>query len=118
MLRTMLKSKLHGAAVTQTELHYAGSITIARDLMEAADLLDGEQVQIVNLNNGERIVTYVIEGPAGSGVICLNGPAARRAQVGDSVHILSYCQVTEDEAQAWRAHVVVLGEGNRIVETP
>jgi aspartate 1-decarboxylase len=117
MLRTMLKSKLHGATVTQTELLYAGSITIDGSLMKAADLLDGEQVHVVNLNNGSRIVTYVIEGEAGGGVICLNGPAARSAAVGDVVHVLSYCQVADLEARDWVASVAVLGEGNVVAVT-
>jgi aspartate 1-decarboxylase len=116
MLRTMLKSKIHGAQVTQTELHYAGSITIDRDLMDAADLLENEFVQVVNLNNGARIETYVIAGERGSGTICLNGPAARTAMVGDVVHILGACQVQDAEARTLKPRVVILGPGNRIVE--
>lgn len=116
MFRTMLKSKLHGAVVTQTELHYGGSITIDADLMDAADLLDGERVQIVNLNNGSRMETYVIEGERGGGVICLNGPAARLATVGDTVHVLSYCLVEDAQARALTARVVLLGPGNKVAE--
>jgi len=116
MLRTMLKSKIHGAQVTQTELHYAGSITIDQDLMDAADLLENEFVQVVNLNNGARIETYVIAGERGSGIICLNGPAARTAMVGDVVHILGACQVQDAEARTLKPRVVILGPGNRIVE--
>jgi len=115
MLRTMLKSKLHGATVTATELYYGGSITLDRDLMDAADLLDGELVQVVNLNNGSRIETYVIEGEAASGVVCLNGPAARTGAVGDTVHVLSYCQVDDAEARTLKARVVTLGPGNKVV---
>jgi aspartate 1-decarboxylase len=116
MLRTMLKSKIHGATVTQTELTYAGSITIDRDLMDAVDLLDGEQVHIVNCNNGARIVTYVIEGDRGSGVICLNGPAARAAVTGDVVHILCYAQYDDAEARALKAQIAILKDGNTIAQ--
>jgi aspartate 1-decarboxylase len=117
MLRTMMKSKLHGARVTAAELHYTGSITIDRDLMDAADLLDGEQVQIVNMSNGSRIETYVIEGEAGSGVICLNGPAARCAMVGDVVHIISYALMEDAEARQFRQRVAILGDANEVVRT-
>jgi len=116
MLRTMMKSKLHGAHITQAELHYAGSITIDLNLMQAADLLDGERVQIVNMQNGSRIETYVIEGEAGSGVICLNGPAARSAAVGDVVHIISYCMVDDAEAAGLKQRVVILGDANEVLE--
>jgi aspartate 1-decarboxylase len=90
MLVQVMKSKLHRVTVTQAELHYIGSITIDEDLMEAADLLEGERVQIVNINNGERLETYVINGKRGSGEICLNGPAARKVAVGDVVIVISY----------------------------
>ena len=116
MLRTMLKAKLHGATVTETELHYAGSITIGRDLMDAADILEGERVQIVNMQNGSRMETYVIEGEPDSGVICLNGPAARNAFVGDTIHILSYCQVDDAEARTLKPRMLVLGPDNKIAE--
>jgi len=116
MLRAMLKAKLHGATITQTELHYAGSITIDGELMQAADMLDGERVQVVNMNNGSRMETYIIEGPPGSGVICLNGPAARLAAVGDVVHILCYCWADDEEARRLKQSVVVLGPGNEIAE--
>ena len=115
MLRTMLKSKLHGATVTQTELQYAGSITIDRDLMDAADLLDGERVQVVNMNNGSRLETYVIEGEAGTGIICLNGPAARMAEVGDVVHVLCYALCDDTEARSLQQHIVILGVRNEII---
>jgi aspartate 1-decarboxylase len=117
MLRTMLKSKIHGATVTQTELFYAGSITIDQDLMDAVDILENELVQIVNLNNGSRIETYVIAGERGSGVICLNGPAARTAAVGDTVHVLCYAQMTDEEARQVHPQIAVLGSDNRIAES-
>lgn len=116
MLRTMLKSKLHGAVVTQTELHYGGSLTIDADLMDAADLLADERVQIVNLSNGSRMETYVIVGERGSGIICLNGPAARLAEVGDTVHVLSYCLVDDAQARGFTARIVILGPGNKVAE--
>lgn len=116
MLREMAKSKLHGATVTATELNYEGSITIAADLLEAADILPGERVQIVNLSNGERIETYVIEGPAGSGDICLNGPAARTAMVGDSVHVISYCLVEDAEARSLSIRTVKVDRSNLLQE--
>lgn len=99
MLRHMAKSKLHGATVTQTELHYEGSITIDAELMDIADLVPFERVQIVNMSNGSRIETYVIEGERGCGTICLNGPAARHAVVGDKVHVISYALFEDAEAR-------------------
>ncbi|MDI9582837.1 MAG: aspartate 1-decarboxylase [Acidobacteriota bacterium] len=116
MFRTMLKSKLHGATVTQTELYYEGSITIDAELMLAADLLEGELVQVVNLNNGARIETYVIQGDPGSGVICLNGPAARTAAVGDVIHVLGYGMYEDVEARSVQPKIAILGPGNRIME--
>lgn len=116
MLRTMLKSKIHGAQVTQAELYYAGSITIDQDLMDAADLLENEFVQVVNMNNGSRIETYVIPGQRGSGIICLNGPAARTAVVGDVVHILGSCQVQDAEARTLQPRIIILGPDNAILE--
>jgi aspartate 1-decarboxylase len=95
----MFKSKIHRATVTEANLNYEGSVTIDRLLMDAADLLPNEKVQIVNINNGERFETYVIEGAAGSGTICLNGPAARKVQVGDLVIIISYAIMTREEAK-------------------
>ncbi len=114
MLRTMVKSKLHGCTITAVNLNYGGSITIDARLMEAADLLPDEQVQVVCLENGARFVTYVIEGERDSGIIELNGPAARQAMVGDHVHIISYVQMTEEEARNSKMKVVQVGEGNRI----
>src|SRR5882724_9203688 len=98
MKRTLFKSKIHRATVTQAELYYEGSLTLDRDLMRAADMLPYEQVAIVNVNNGERFETYLIEGPAGSGVVCLNGPAARKGAVGDEIVIISY-GLFEDSAE-------------------
>ncbi|RYF01485.1 MAG: aspartate 1-decarboxylase, partial [Oxalobacteraceae bacterium] len=97
MFLTMLKSKLHRVRVTQAELNYVGSITIDEDLMDAAGLLENEQVHIVNNNNGERLITYVITGARGSGIICLNGAAARRAQVGDIIIIIAYTMLSDEE---------------------
>ncbi|MDP1726482.1 MAG: aspartate 1-decarboxylase [Bacteroidota bacterium] len=97
----LLKSKIHRARVTQTELHYVGSITIDEDLMDAANLIENEKVQVVNINNGERLETYVIKGERGSGVLCLNGPAARKAATGDQVIVISYCIMEFEEAKKY-----------------
>jgi aspartate 1-decarboxylase len=113
----MLKSKIHRATVTQADLHYVGSVTIDADLMEAADLLPGEQVAIVDVNNGARLETYVIEGPRGSGVIGINGAAARLVHEGDLVILISYCTVTDAEAREMRPKVVFVDAGNSIVGT-
>jgi len=117
MHRTMLKSKIHRATVTQADLHYVGSVTIDADLMDAADLLPGEQVAIVDVNNGARLETYVIEGPRGSGIIGINGAAARLVHEGDLVIVISYCTVTDAEARTLRPRVVFVDAGNRIVGT-
>jgi len=117
MFRTMLKSKIHRATVTQADLHYVGSVTIDRDLMDAADLLPGEQVAIVDINNGSRLETYVIEGPRGSGVIGINGAAARLVAPGDLVIILSYQMLTDAEARQARPAVVFVDADNRIAGT-
>jgi aspartate 1-decarboxylase len=98
----VVKSKIHRASVTQADLNYVGSITIDEALMEAANLIEGERVQIVNVNNGERIETYVIPGDKGSGVICLNGPAARRVAVGDIVIIIGYAYMDFEEAKSFK----------------
>ena len=116
MFLTVLKSKLHRVKVTQAELNYVGSITIDEDLMEAAGLLENEQVHIVNNNNGERLVTYVIKGERGSGIICLNGAAARKAQVGDIIIIISYAMMTAEEAKAYKPTVVFPDINNRLVK--
>ena len=106
MTLEILKSKIHRVTVTEARLDYIGSITIDRDLMDAAGILPGERVYIVDNNNGERLDTYAIEGPRGSGVICLNGAAARKGQVGDIVIIMSYAQMTPDEALTFKPKVI------------
>ncbi|SHK70037.1 L-aspartate 1-decarboxylase [Pseudonocardia thermophila] len=116
MLRTMMTSKIHRATVTQADLHYVGSVTIDRDLMDAAGLLEGEQVAIVDITNGNRLETYVIEGPRGSGVIGINGAAAHLVQPGDLVIIIAYGQFDEKELENYRPRVVFVDEANRIVE--
>jgi aspartate 1-decarboxylase len=115
MLLTIHKSKIHRATVTEANLNYVGSITIDQDLMDAANLLEGEKVQIVNNNNGERIETYVISGERGSGVICLNGAAARRAEVGDIVIIIAYALMTPEEAKLYKPTTVFPDEHNKLV---
>lgn len=116
MYRTMMKSKIHRATVTEANLNYIGSITIDENLMETADLLENEKVQIVNNNNGARLETYVIPGPRGSGVICLNGAAARLVQPGDQVIIISYAQMSPEELRSHKPTVVFVDENNRPVE--
>ena len=106
MLVTILKSKIHCARVTEANLNYMGSITIDEDLMDAAGMLEGEQVHIVNNNNGERFVTYIIKGERGSGQICLNGAAARLVQPDDVVIIMAYAQMTPQEASEFKPKVV------------
>lgn len=113
MYRTMMKSKLHRATVTEANLNYVGSITIDEDLMDAADIWENEKVQIVNNNNGARFETYVITGQRGSGVICLNGAAARQVQPGDQVIIISYASMTDDEAREHKPIVTILDSDNR-----
>ncbi|WP_421827576.1 aspartate 1-decarboxylase [Larkinella sp.] len=115
MFITVMKSKIHRVRVTQAELNYVGSITIDEDLMDAAGLLENEQVHIVNNNNGERLVTYVIKGERGSGIICLNGAAARRAQVGDIIIIIAYGMMTTDEAKTYQPLVVFPDNNNHLV---
>ncbi|EST37749.1 hypothetical protein N566_11305 [Streptomycetaceae bacterium MP113-05] len=115
--RTMLKSKIHRANVTQADLHYVGSLTIDTDLMKAADLLPGEQVHVVDIDNGARLETYVIEGEAGSGVIGINGAAARLVHTGDLVIIISYAQVADDDLDGHRPQVVFVDGENRQVGT-
>ena len=114
MLRTMLKSKIHRARVTEAELYYEGSITIDERLMEAADIVSGEKVEILNINNGGRIETYAIKGKAGTGVICLNGPAARGACIGDEIIIVSYILVEDKDTKNIKPKVVIVDERNRI----
>ena len=110
----VLKSKLHQVTVTQADLNYVGSITIDLELMEAADLLAGEKVQIVNNNNGERFETYVIEGERHSGTICLNGAAARKVQVGDELIIISYCLMEKEKARSLKPLLVFPDKNNHI----
>jgi aspartate 1-decarboxylase len=114
--RTMLKSKIYRAAVTQADLHYVGSVTVDRDLMEAADLLDGEQVAIVDVTNGARLETYVIPGERGSGVLGINGAAAHLVHPGDLVILISYAQLDESELRSYEPRVVFVDEANRIVD--
>ncbi|MFI3331376.1 MAG: aspartate 1-decarboxylase [Rikenellaceae bacterium] len=102
----VLKSKIHRVTVTQANLNYVGSITIDRDLMDAANIIAGEKVQIVNVNNGERLETYVIEGERGSSCVCLNGPAARKVQVGDIVVIVSYASMDFQEAKVFKPWII------------
>ena len=109
-----MKSKIHGATVTEANLRYTGSITIDKNLLKASDICAFERVQIVNLNNGSRVETYVLEGPASSGAICMNGPAARWAQVGDKVIIISYSLLTQPEVKKHRPRVVFVDDRNRI----
>ncbi|WP_331750328.1 aspartate 1-decarboxylase (plasmid) [Streptomyces sp. NBC_01707] len=115
MLRTMFKSKIHRATVTQADLHYVGSVTIDADLLDTADLLPGELVHIVDITNGARLETYVIEGERGSGVIGINGAAAHLIRPGDLVIIISYAQVADDEARTLNPRVVHVDGDNRIV---
>ena len=115
MLITVMKSKIHRVRVTQAELNYVGSITIDEDLMDAAGLIENEQVHIVNNNNGERLVTYVIKGERGTGTICLNGAAARRAEVGDIVIIIAYGTLSQEEAAGFRPKGVFPDNNNHLV---
>ncbi len=116
-MRIMLKSKIHRARVTQSNIDYEGSITIDRRLMEEADILSYEQVQVLNINNVARFATYAIEGDEGMGEICLNGAAARLAVPGDTIIILSYCHVNDDEARNFAPKLVYVDVRNAIVET-
>lgn len=113
MLRTMLKSKIHRATVTDLKLHYQGSITLDAVLLEKADILPGEQVHVLNVNTGARFITYAIKGPRHSGVVMLNGPAARLGQVGDPVIILTYCQLDDAAARKHRPKVVKVNARNQ-----
>jgi aspartate 1-decarboxylase len=114
MLRIMLKSKIHRARVTEANLYYKGSITVDSRLMHKADLLEGEKVEVFNLHNGLRLETYVIAGAPGSGVVCLNGPAARGACVGDEIIIVSYVLAQDQEAKLIKPKVVAVNERNQI----
>lgn len=116
MTVTIFKSKLHQLTVTEANLYYEGSITIDTELLEIADLRPYEKVQIVNNNNGERLETYIIPGPRGSRVVCLNGAAARKAQVGDSIIVISYAQMTPEEAEKHKPTIVLVDKHNNPVE--
>jgi aspartate 1-decarboxylase len=112
----MLKSKIHRVTVTQAELYYEGSITVDKDLLQAADILPYEKVQVLNFNNGSRLDTYAIEGTAGSGTICLNGPAARFGSVGDEIIIVSYFHLPDEDAKKHKPKVVLVDKKNKITQ--
>lgn len=111
----LLKSKIHRVKITQAELHYVGSITLDENLMDAAQLLENEKVQVVNVNNGERLETYVIKGARGTGTVCLNGPAARKAAVGDIVIIIAYAGMTPEEAKQYQPILVFPDDNNQVI---
>lgn len=110
----VLKSKIHRATITEANLNYVGSLTLDEDLMEASNIIENEKVQVVNVNNGERLETYVIKGKRGSGIVCLNGPAARRGMPGDIVVVISYAQMDFDKARSFRPWIVFPKEGNKL----
>lgn len=114
MLRTLCKSKITNVFITDKELKYSGSIGIDREIMEASDLLEGEQVQVLNVNNGERLTTYVIEEKEGSGKIVLYGPAARKGEKGDGLVILSYCSMETEECRNFKMRKIELGKSNTV----
>jgi aspartate 1-decarboxylase len=116
MFRTMMKAKIHRATVTEANLNYIGSITIDEDLIDLVDMYPNEKVQIVNNNNGARLETYIIPGPRGTGVICLNGAAARLVQTGDTVIIVSYAMMTEEEARKHQPTVAIMGPNNKVAQ--
>ena len=116
MYRSMMKSKIHEATVTETNIRYEGSLTLDANLLEAADRLPGEKVHVVNINNGNRLETYVLQGPAGSGAVCLNGAAARNAEVGDKVIIIAYGWVEDNQAKTMISRVVFVDRSNQIRE--
>ncbi len=116
MLREMCKAKIHSATVTEADLNYTGSITIDKSLLEELDILHYERVQVLNINNGARMETYVIEGEPDSGIICLNGAAARWAVPGDKVIIIAYCLIDDTQARNWKPKIVLLDEKNKIKE--
>jgi aspartate 1-decarboxylase len=114
MLIEVLKSKIHRVKVTQAELNYVGSVTIDEDLMDAAHLIENEKVTVLNINNGERFETYVIKGSRKSGTICLNGPAARKVQLGDVIIIISYAHMELEEAKSWKPYLVFPNSENQL----
>lgn len=115
MIIEVLKSKIHKVRVTEANLYYTGSITIDEDLLDAANMIENEKVQVLNLNNGERIETYIIKGQRGSGVICLNGPAARKAALGDVVIVLSYAAMDFEEAKNYKPVIIFPNEKNQLI---
>jgi aspartate 1-decarboxylase len=117
MLRTMMKSKIHRAKVTEANLNYIGSITIDEDILDLVDMYANEKVQIVNNNNGARLETYIIPGPRGSGVFCLNGAAARMVQVGDTIIVISYGLMTNEEAKGYKPKIAFMDEDNKVIHT-
>ncbi len=116
MLREMCKAKIHQATVTEADLNYTGSITIDKSLLKELDILHYERVQVLNINNGARMETYVIEGEPDSGIICLNGAAARWAVPGDKIIIIAYCLIDDAQARSWKPKIVLLDEKNKIKE--
>ncbi|QWW20585.1 aspartate 1-decarboxylase [Schaalia sp. 19OD2882] len=116
MMRPMIQGKIHRAKVTAADLHYVGSVTIDEDLLDAADIAPGQQVDIADIDNGNRLTTYTIAGPRGSGVVQLNGAAAHLVEVGDLVIIMAYCQVPESRVRAWQPSVAFVDADNRLVE--
>jgi aspartate 1-decarboxylase len=114
MMRILMKSKIHNATVTEANLNYTGSITIDEELMKQADIVEGERVQIVNLNNGERLETYTIVGKKCSGIICMNGPAALKCKKGDRIHIITYVIATDEDRKKLFEKVIILDEKNKI----
>ena len=110
----VLKSKVHRAVITEANLNYVGSLTLDEDLMDAANFIENEKIQVVNVNNGERIETYLIKGKRGSGTVCLNGPAARRGAVGDVIIIISYATMGFEEAKTFKPSVIFPPEGNKL----
>ena len=116
MLREFLNSKIHRATVTDANLNYVGSITVDEEFLEKANILEWEKVEILNINNGERFQTYALKGKRGSKVFCLNGAAARKAQKGDKIIIVTYAQLTEEEIKTHKPTIVQVGENNEIIE--
>jgi len=110
----VLKSKVHRAVITEANLNYVGSLTLDEDLMDAANLIENEKITVVNVNNGERLETYIIKGGRGTGVVCLNGPAARKGAEGDIVIVISYALMDFEEAKKFKPSIVFPGEGNRL----
>jgi aspartate 1-decarboxylase len=114
MVIEILKSKVHRAVITEANLNYVGSLTLDEDLMDAAHFIENEKIQVVNVNNGERLETYVIKGIRGSGIVCLNGPAARKGEVGDVVVIISYASMDFEKAKTFQPWVIFPKEGNKL----